>query len=192
VLVLAGLVAVQAFVVRPVFDTDDAAASALVAGRPAAVVADTVPPSAERPSAEPRDATGPTGTSSPVSTAAPGPGPAGDLLTGLPPLTFVAGSDELTPESRTVLPVLAQRIASAPAGTRFEIRTHTDTTGDAGYNQWLSEQRAAAVCDGLIHAGVPRDRLTIVGVGESSPLVAPETTEADRAANRRVEVVPLS
>jgi OOP family OmpA-OmpF porin len=107
-------------------------------------------------------------------------------------LTFVTGSDELTPESRTVRPVLAQRIASAPAGTRFEIRTHTDSAGDADYNQWLSEQRAAAVCDGLIHAGVPRDRLTIVGVGESSPLVAPETTEADRAANRRVEVVPLS
>jgi outer membrane protein OmpA-like peptidoglycan-associated protein len=31
-----------------------------------------------------------------------------------------------------------------------------------------------------------------MGLGEADPLVSPETTEADRAANRRVVVVPQS
>ncbi|MGF1646081.1 MAG: OmpA family protein [Kineosporiaceae bacterium] len=175
---LLGLVAVHALVIRPALDADDGAAAT-------ALAADAAPP--REASAQETAAA----TPSPVAPPSVAPGSVDDLLFGLPPLTFMAGSDELTPASQGTLSILVERIAAAPPGTRFEVRTHTDTEGDADYNQRLSEQRASRVCDGLIHAGVPQDRLTIVGVGESAPLVAPETTEADRERNRRVEVIAL-
>lgn len=198
-LAVAGLVAVQALVVRPAL-VADLTRSAMVAGEGPADTASVEPTPEPSPGSTAdasrqgiADATDP-GAALPPPAVPPSPEPAppADLLAGLPPLQFLSGSDDLTPPSRETLAMLAERIASAPAGTRFEIRTHTDSQGDAAYNQWLSEQRAAAVCDGLIHAGIARERLTVVGVGESSPLVSPEVTDADRAANRRVEVVPLS
>jgi outer membrane protein OmpA-like peptidoglycan-associated protein len=65
-----------------------------------------------------------------------------------------------------------------------ELGGHTDNVGDGKSNQTLSEQRAKAVYDYLILRGVPADRLTYKGYGESKP-VADNTTEEGRAANRR-------
>ncbi len=105
-------------------------------------------------------------------------------------LSFVVGSAELTDDSLPALSVLADFIKADTTGRQFVIRTHTDTVGDAAYNQWLSEKRAGVICDGLLGHGVPEARLAIVGVGESEPLVNPEVSEGDRATNRRVEILP--
>ena len=61
------------------------------------------------------------------------------------------------------------------------------------YNQTLSERRAESVASYLAGRGVVRARMATRGFGESQLLVNPEASEADRAANRRVEikVVPL-
>lgn len=75
------------------------------------------------------------------------------------------------------------------------IEGHADSTGDADYNLRLSERRAAAVRDWLVRSGeIDADRVTVVGLGESTPL-KPETKpdgsddpEA-RQANRRVEIL---
>src|SRR5690606_17169768 len=70
---------------------------------------------------------------------------------------------------------------------------HTDSVGDASYNQRLSEQRAATVASYLSTRGVMRDRMITIGAGETRP-IARNDTESGRAQNRRGEIalVPLS
>lgn len=72
--------------------------------------------------------------------------------------------------------------------TTVEVVGHTDNTGEASYNQRLSQDRANAVSSVLIGAGVPRQRIVAYGRGEDQP-VASNLTPAGRAQNRRVEFV---
>lgn len=67
----------------------------------------------------------------------------------------------------------------------IEVAGHTDSIGDEAYNQRLSERRAQAVADYLVKRGIARDRLRVVGFGESRPRV-PNTTPENRQMNRRV------
>ena len=64
---------------------------------------------------------------------------------------------------------------------------HTDSTGSDKHNQTLSEKRAEKVKSMLVEDGVPADRLSASGKGESMP-VASNKTKAGRAENRRIEV----
>ena len=70
----------------------------------------------------------------------------------------------------------------------IDIYGHTDSSGSDAYNQTLSERRAESVASYLASRGVVRARMATRGFGESQLLVNPETSEADRAANRRVEI----
>jgi outer membrane protein OmpA-like peptidoglycan-associated protein len=72
--------------------------------------------------------------------------------------------------------------------TEIKIIGHTDSKGTETYNMSLSERRAAAVKAYAVSQGIPSSRLTTVGKGFSEP-IADNTTEAGRAANRRVEIV---
>jgi len=75
--------------------------------------------------------------------------------------------------------------------SKISIEGHTDNTGEAKYNQALSERRAAAVLDYLVKNGITdRSRITTVGRGESQP-VAGNATRAGRFQNRRVEILVL-
>ncbi|MGI9417211.1 MAG: OmpA family protein [Geminicoccaceae bacterium] len=71
--------------------------------------------------------------------------------------------------------------------TRFEIVGHADSTGDADYNQGLSERRAQSVADYLQRNGVAPGRFTTSGRGEMDPVASNETREG-RAKNRRVDI----
>ncbi|MBJ6136560.1 OmpA family protein [Marinobacter litoralis] len=72
-------------------------------------------------------------------------------------------------------------------GTTVEIAGHTDNTGKAEYNRFLSQRRAEAVAERLVTAlGVDEDRVRAVGYGEVEP-IATNDTPAGRAQNRRVE-----
>ena len=77
--------------------------------------------------------------------------------------------------------------------TLVEVAGHTDSTGDAQYNQRLSERRAASVAAYLRSQKVLADRLIEVGGGENYPVASNETS-AGRQLNRRVEItiVPLT
>lgn len=68
------------------------------------------------------------------------------------------------------------------------IEGHTDSTGAEGYNQQLSERRAATVRAALIARNISPLRIDIIGFGERYP-VATNDTPAGRQENRRVEVV---
>lgn len=75
--------------------------------------------------------------------------------------------------------------------TTIVVAGHTDSTGQAAYNQALSERRAAAVRDYLVSQGVSPSRIQTVGYGMRQP-VASNATEAGRAQNRRVELIILT
>ena len=106
-------------------------------------------------------------------------------------ITFGFDSSALAPQFRPVLDDLAVTLNEYNQ-TIIEVAGHTDSVGDAAYNQTLSEQRAATVANYLSGRGVMRDRMITIGAGESRP-IASNDTEAGRAQNRRVEItlVPL-
>lgn len=67
------------------------------------------------------------------------------------------------------------------------IHGHTDSTGEAKYNQWLSERRAEAVANAFVKQhGIEKSRVDFKGHGESQPKVR-ENSAADRQENRRIE-----
>jgi outer membrane protein OmpA-like peptidoglycan-associated protein len=68
------------------------------------------------------------------------------------------------------------------------IEGHTDNTGDASYNQQLSEQRANTIREALIAKGIAAQRLVARGYGETQPK-ADNATKAGRQQNRRVEIL---
>lgn len=68
---------------------------------------------------------------------------------------------------------------------------HTDATGNASWNQKLSENRARNVGHVLQRSGLNPQRLYFQGAGSSRP-VADNASESGRAANRRVEIVALA
>jgi len=68
----------------------------------------------------------------------------------------------------------------------IEIYGHTDNVGLTKRNNELSLQRAKAVSEYLILKGLENERIQWFGFGSSKPLVD-NTTEDNRAKNRRVE-----
>ena len=76
----------------------------------------------------------------------------------------------------------------AKGGAQINATGHADTSGPDTYNMALSLRRANAVKDALIRDGVPERDISVVGRGESQPLV--KTADGVREAqNRRVEIV---
>ena len=70
---------------------------------------------------------------------------------------------------------------------KARIEGHTDTSGQALYNDLLSKKRAQAVSNLIVSEGkVDASRLTAVGKGSSTP-VASNATRDGRKANRRTE-----
>jgi len=70
--------------------------------------------------------------------------------------------------------------------TEVTVEGHTDSRGDADYNQRLSQRRADAVRQVLIEKyGVAADRVNAIGYGETQPRASNETPEGMQQ-NRRV------
>lgn len=72
--------------------------------------------------------------------------------------------------------------------TNIEIIGHTDDKGSNNYNQKLSQRRAVSAATYLKANGIAAARVTTKGMGETDPKV-PNTSDASRAENRRVEFV---
>jgi outer membrane protein OmpA-like peptidoglycan-associated protein len=109
------------------------------------------------------------------------------LVVKLSDILFDPGRFTLKADTRVLLARIAGILSWAP-GIRVQVEGHTDNTGDAGKNQQLSEQRAAAVATFLVEQGMPASNISSVGYGESRP-IEPNTTRAGRDRNRRVELV---
>lgn len=105
-------------------------------------------------------------------------------------VNFEYDKAELTPESIKLIEEF-RVFMDEPKKISVELQGHTDSRGSEKYNQALSERRAKAVYDKLIELGVPKERLSYVGYGESRPLVVENNLEENYAKNRRVEAVVL-
>jgi outer membrane protein OmpA-like peptidoglycan-associated protein len=101
--------------------------------------------------------------------------------------TFEAGSAEVRPQFDATLLEIARTVKTSNQ-SYVDVLAHTDTTGTPAGNQALSEKRASAVASYLARHGVAKARIASRGLGETAPLYALDTTETQRAANRRVEI----
>jgi outer membrane protein OmpA-like peptidoglycan-associated protein len=101
-------------------------------------------------------------------------------------VTFEPGRSALRPDSYTILDMVATSLINNP-DINVEISGHTDNTGSAATNLRLSHARANAVRAYLASKGVAPERMVAKGYGPEQP-VAPNSTPAGRAQNRRVEL----
>lgn len=108
-----------------------------------------------------------------------------DVAITLNNLFFESGKWDLQDKSKTELDKLLKFLAEN-ATIKIEISGHTDDVGADAFNKDLSQKRAQAVVDYLLKANVEKSRLIAVGYGETKPL-QPNTNEANRAKNRRIE-----
>ena len=97
----------------------------------------------------------------------------------------------IKPQSEPVIAQIAQ-VMQQDKTLRFRVEGHTDSDGGLAHNQVLSQHRAESVVNDLVKRyHIAKSRLVPVGFGYSKP-VAPNTTSAGKALNRRVELFLLS
>lgn len=105
---------------------------------------------------------------------------------------FEFDTARLTPMGRRQLDEMAAALQAPPLRHHSVlIEGHTDTIGEPIYNLKLSVRRARAVRDYLEARGVNPNRLRLVGLGESRPVVT-GGGKMEQAPNRRVEFVDVT
>ena len=98
---------------------------------------------------------------------------------------FELGKATLKSESYTVLNQIADIMRRYP-DYKLSIEGHTDNTGSSEVNQKLSQSRARACYEYLMQRGIPAERLSYKGFGQTRP-IADNSTYSGRTLNRRVE-----
>ena len=105
-------------------------------------------------------------------------------------LLFNTGEATLQPAAKQDLKKLAATLNKYP-DTAVLIEGHTDNVGSDDFNLDLSNKRSQAVAAQLAAQGVDATRFTLMGYGESQPVMDNGTPEG-RQANRRVELAIMA
>ena len=108
------------------------------------------------------------------------------ILLNLKNLHFVADKAELLHGEDKKLDEIATILKTLTFKTLF-VEGHTADVGDKSTQHGLSLRRAKTVVDELTKRGIPSGVFIYSGAGGSKP-IASNTTEAERALNRRVEI----
>jgi outer membrane protein OmpA-like peptidoglycan-associated protein len=101
-------------------------------------------------------------------------------------ILFDVNSDAVKPQGLEDLTKMGDILAKY-SDNRVQIHGHTDSTGDAVYNQKFSERRATAVKTVLVGRGVQESQVIVTGFGKTKP-IADNGTADGRSKNRRVEL----
>jgi outer membrane protein OmpA-like peptidoglycan-associated protein len=101
-------------------------------------------------------------------------------------ILFDTGKSKLKPASKQDLAELA-KVLKEYKDTDLVVEGHTDSKGKKARNKKLSLARANAVTALLEAEGVAPGRMDALGLADEKP-VAPNTNEAGRAQNRRVQI----
>lgn len=102
-------------------------------------------------------------------------------------IKFQTNKADIQPQYHEELARFADIMQRHPEFSVIIIEGHTDSVGDAGYNQKLSQRRAESVRNYLTtKLGVDAKRLNAKGFGESKP-IADNMVASGRLQNRRVE-----
>lgn len=104
-------------------------------------------------------------------------------------ITFESAKASIQPNFESTLDSLSLVLQEFDK-TAIQVVGHTDSTGSAGLNQTLSEQRAQSVKLSLQSRKIASGRIHASGVGSRSPIATNDTPEG-RQANRRVELTLL-
>ena len=102
-------------------------------------------------------------------------------------ILFDFDSSAIRPDAERALSEVLEVVRAFP-GRPLRVEGHTDSIASEGYNQKLSESRAASVAEWLSAHGVDSGRLKTLGWGERRPVADNQTPEG-RQQNRRVEVI---
>lgn len=113
-------------------------------------------------------------------------------------ILFSTSSSTLTGEAQAAINKFITNLLAEDNTFDMAIAGYTDNTGwknstaaqSAQKNLDLSQNRAQSVCNQIVAAGYPAQRLLVKGLGEQYP-VADNATAEGKAANRRVEVYIL-
>jgi len=103
---------------------------------------------------------------------------------------FAFGKSDLSSKADRSVETLAAFLQKYP-NRNVLIEGHTDSIGSDDYNLGLSRLRSESVKGRLIADGLDAGRITTVGYGKKFPAFSNDT-EANRAQNRRVEVIILN
>ncbi|MBK5277713.1 MAG: OmpA family protein [Bacteroidia bacterium] len=104
-------------------------------------------------------------------------------------ITFETNLAELNSSSFAELDRVIELMHQNPT-VKIEIAAHTDDVGNAGYNLKLSARRAESAISYFNKKGIVNERLEAKGYGKDKPVV-PNDSEANRAINRRIELIIL-
>jgi type VI secretion system protein ImpK len=103
---------------------------------------------------------------------------------------FTAGAAQLDPRTGDLLGRIAQALAAQPG--QVVVSGHNDNAPVSSLqfpSSWhLTRERASVVAAALKQRGVRTDRIRAEGLADAEPR-APNTTPAERARNRRIEIV---
>jgi chemotaxis protein MotB len=109
-------------------------------------------------------------------------------------LVFASGQATLEPTATPLLSRVSKLLVSMHIANPIDVEGNTDNVPISGgqfpSNWELSTARADAVLEFLLHHGVAPSHLAAVGFADQNP-VAPNTTAAGRALNRRVDIVVI-
>lgn len=99
---------------------------------------------------------------------------------------FDTADDTLLEQITPVVDLVALALKRDIGDTNLYVVGHTDSRGNATYNEGLSRRRARSVVERLADAGIPHRQVHYTGMGERQP-AASNRTEEGRSLNRRVE-----
>ena len=105
---------------------------------------------------------------------------------GLSSTYFAFGKYDLTPQTRSVLDMLAEQLKNQPQAV-ISIEGHTDDIDTEAYNLALSLKRASAVKAYLESKDIDATRMQLSWFGETRPVATNQTLDG-RSLNRRVEI----
>lgn len=102
-------------------------------------------------------------------------------------INFDTDKATLKPDGENVVEEIL-KLLNTNSKLKISIEGHTDNTGIIVKNKQLSFKRANTVLYFLASKGIDRKRLKSIGFGSEKP-IKPNDTEANKAINRRVELV---
>lgn len=107
-------------------------------------------------------------------------------------ILFPSGSAELSDDGKAALTEVGTVLATID--NRYQVEGHTDNvpirTTKFPSNWYLGAARAIGVVDHLIASGLQGDHVSAAAFADTKP-VAPNTDDAGRSRNRRIEIVVL-
>jgi len=105
-------------------------------------------------------------------------------------LYYDVNSSNIRPDAALVLDELLKILVEFPK-MKIELSSHTDSQGDAKYNQWLSQRRAQSAVEYLLSKGISKNRMVAMGYGESKLINqckdGVECSDEEHQINRRTE-----